>query len=499
MNAPARSSDRIRELERQLHWAHLKIQLLEERLRQDRIQQLGPKSETLSNLQLALLTEEEPSTTRDEVEAEARRERLTRAPEREHQSHPGRKPLPEDLPRVTSVIACQERTCASCGEETAVIGYDESEQLDVEPARYFVRVTKREKRACRRCSTVTAAPLAERIVEKGLASDAVIINTVVAKYCDHLPLYRQAVMMEREAGIQIGRATLDGWVMRVGELLGPMVGAMRRDLLAASYIQADETPVPVQMHDGRGENHQAYLWQYGKPGGETVFDFCLGRGREGPRKFLGQWEGILQTDGYAAYDDIGGPKLVHVGCWAHARRKFVDAVKVNPQDAAAVAMVTRMDALFLIDRDARRRALSTDERHTQRSEYVEEWLQEIRESCLALARQALPKSALGQAAAYTLNMWAKLRRCLDYPEVELSNNLAENSMRPVALGRKNWLHVGSAQAGPKVAAILSVVESCRRLGVPVKKYLAAVLPGLNRRTLSQVSNLTPARWSAGRD
>jgi transposase len=495
VNAPAR----IAELERQLHWAQLEIQALREELRQRRIQQLGPKSETLSNLQLALLTEEEPSTTRDEVEAEARRERLTRAPEREHQSHPGRKPLPEDLPRVTSVIACQERTCASCGEETAVIGYDESEQLDVEPARYFVRVTKREKRACRRCSTVTAAPLAERIVEKGLASDAVIINTVVAKYCDHLPLYRQAVMMEREAGIQIGRATLDGWVMRVGELLGPMVGAMRRDLLAASYIQADETPVPVQMHDGRGENHQAYLWQYGKPGGETVFDFCLGRGREGPRKFLGQWEGILQTDGYAAYDDIGGPKLVHVGCWAHARRKFVDAVKVNPQDAAAVAMVTRMDALFLIDRDARRRALSTDERHTQRSEYVEEWLQEIRESCLALARQALPKSALGQAAAYTLNMWAKLRRCLDYPEVELSNNLAENSMRPVALGRKNWLHVGSAQAGPKVAAILSVVESCRRLGVPVKKYLAAVLPGLNRRTLSQVSNLTPARWSAGRD
>src|SRR5690242_2402098 len=124
--------------------------------------------------------------------------------------------------------------CTACGEETAVIGYDESEQLDVEPARYFVRVTKREKRACRRCSTLTAAPLAERIVDKGLASDAVVINTVVAKYCDHLPLYRQAVMMEREAGVEIGRATLDGWVMRVGELLSPVVGAMRRDLLTAS-------------------------------------------------------------------------------------------------------------------------------------------------------------------------------------------------------------------------------------------------------------------------
>jgi hypothetical protein len=284
--------------------------------------------------------------------------------------------------------------------------------------------------------------------------------------------------------------------MRVGELLGPIVGAMRRGLLTASYLQADETP--VQMHERRGENHQAYLWQYGKPGGETVFDFCLGRGREGPRRFLGQWEGILQTDGYAAYDDIGGPKLVHVGCWAHARRKFVDAVKVNPQDGAAVAMVTRMDALFLIDRDARCRALSADERHLQRHEYADEWLREIREACLTLTTQVLPKSVLGQAAAYTLNMWAKLRRCFEYPEVELSNNLAENSMRPVALGRKNWLHVGSAQAGPKVAAIFSVVESCRRLRVPVKDYLAAVLPGLNRRTLPEVANLTPARWSANR-
>jgi len=159
-------------------------------------------------------------------------------------------------------------------------------------------------------------------------------------------------------------------------------------------------------------------------------------------------------------------------------------------------MVTRMDALFLIDRDARERQLNFEQRHAQRSEFAEEWLREIRQRALALSQQALQKSALGQAAAYTLNMWAKLRRCFDYPEVELSNNLAENSMRPVALGRKNWLHVGSAQAGQRVPAILSVVESCRRLGVPVKDYLAAVLPGLNRRTLSEVALLTPARWSA---
>ena len=167
MNAPAR----IAELERQLHWAQLKIQALEEELRQRRIQLLGPRSETLSNLQLELLADEEPGATRDEVEAESRRESFTRTQGRERQPHPGRKPLPENLRRVTEVIVCQETTCACCGEQTAVIGYDESEQLDMEPAHYFVRVTRREKRACQRCSTVTAAPLAERIVEKGLASD----------------------------------------------------------------------------------------------------------------------------------------------------------------------------------------------------------------------------------------------------------------------------------------------------------------------------------------
>jgi transposase len=343
---------------------------------------------------------------------------------------------------------------------------------------------------------VAMAELAPRIVDKSLASDGVVIHTVVAKYCDHLPLYRQAAMLEREAGLEIGRATLDGWVMRVGELLEPVTAAMRRDLLGASYLQADETTVPVQMHDKRGADHQAYLWQYGKPGGETVFDFRLGRGRDGPKKFLGHWEGILQTDGYQAYDHIGGPKLVHVGCWAHARRKFVDAVKINPRDAAAVAMVARMDALFLADRQARQ--LSVEERLALRREHAGSWAEQMRRECLALANTALPKSALGQAAAYTLNMWTKLRRCFDYAEVELSNNLAENSMRPVALGRKNWLHVGSAQAGPKVAAIISVVESCRRLGVPVKEYLISVLPGMNRRKLSEAALLTPARWSASR-
>ena len=491
---------RIAYLERELAWAQLKIQALTEELRQQRVKLLGPRSETLSDLQLALLADEEPGVTVDEVEAEARRARLNEAPRRERRPHPGRQRLPEQLPRVEEVMHCAEQTCRQCGAETAVIGYDESEQLDVEPARYFVRVIKREKRACRCCDqgAVTMPALPARIVEKGLASDRVVVETVVAKYSDHLPLYRQAAILEREAGLEIGRATLDGWVMRVGELLEPVVWAMRQDLLSASYLQADETIVPVQMHDKRGADHPAYLWQYGKPGGETVFDFCMGRGREGPQKFLGQWEGILQTDGYQAYDNIGGPKLVHVGCWAHARRKFVDAVKVNRDDAAAIQMVVRMDALFLVDRNAREQGMTQDERLATRREHAQPWVDEIWQECSKLIKTVLPKSALGKAVAYTLNMWPKLRRCFDYAEVELSNNLAENSMRPVALGRKNWLHVGSPKAGPKVAAILSIVESCRRLGVPAKDYLLAVVPGLDRRTFSEIAKVTPARWAANR-
>ena len=179
---------RISNLERELAWAHLKIQSLIEELRQQRIERFGPRSETLSNLQLELLAEEEPGVTRDEVEAEADREPIADIPQRQRQPHPGRQRLPEHLPRVEEVIPCATQHCQQCGAETAVIGYDESEQLDVQPARYFVRVIKREKRACRCCqqSTVKMPELSPRIVEKGLASDRVIIDTVISKYSDHL-------------------------------------------------------------------------------------------------------------------------------------------------------------------------------------------------------------------------------------------------------------------------------------------------------------------------
>lgn len=483
--------------EQRLQYAELKIQVLEERLRRKLIEKYGPGSEKLSSAQLELL-ELEPGVSSQEVQAESAREPLAPRSSRQRK-HPGRQTLPLDLPRIERVIPCtgEQCVCGACGQPTTVIGYEESQQLDIEPAKYFVLVTKREKRACKKCAEgVVTAPLPPRIIEKGLVSDRIVIDTIISKYCNHTPLYRQSVILERETGLELSRATLDGWVMRVGELLMPVAAAMRQELLAGSYLQADETPVPVQMHEGRGRNHQAYLWQYGRPGGTVVFDFRLGRGREGPKQFLGSFQGILQTDGYVAYEQVGGPKLVHACCWSHARRAFFEAAQLNPQDATAVAIVAQIDQLFAIDAHARREGLDPAARHTLRQQQAPPLLEAIKARIEAARSTALPASALGKACRYTLTLWQKLTRFLDYPELELSNNLAENSMRPIALGRKNWIHIGSAHAGAKVATILSVVESCRRMKLSTRDYLGSVLPGLADVSIQRVADLTPSAWAA---
>jgi transposase len=494
-------SEQIEQLKKQLQWAELKIRVLEERLRLQLMAKYGPGSEKLNDAQLELL-ELEPGVNSIEVEKESKREPLPPPAPKTRKPHPGRQELPAGLPRVERVIACtpEQCKCRACGQATVVIGYEESEHLDVEPARYFVVVSKREKRACNCCdqSGVAAAPLPPRIIEKSLVSDRIVIDTIVAKYGDYQPLYRQSAILEREAGIEISRATLDGWVMRVGELLIPVSAAIGRELLGGSYIQADETTVDVQMHDGRGRNHQAYLWQYGRPGGSVVFDFRMGRGREGPKNFLGRFEGILQSDGYTAYEQVGGPKMVHAACWAHARRKVFDALKLNPEDATAARLVARMDELFAIDAQARAENFDHAARQLLRKERAIPLLEQLKSEMEQARQHALPASALGKAIQYTLHLWSKLTRFLEYPELELSNNVAENSMRPLVLGRKNWIHIGSQDAGPKVAAIVSIVESCRRLQIPLRDYLATVLPGLAHRSIQSLISLTPAAWAASR-
>lgn len=498
----------IGQLRQKLQIAELRVLVLEERLRLRRIEKYGAGSEKLSNYQLEML-EQEPGVSREEVQAESERPVSSRDiidvagyARNARRSHPGRQSLPADLPRVEKMLACpaEQCVCSRCGQPTSVIGYEESEQLEVEPAKYFVLVTKREKRTCTTCrgAKIVAAPLPARIIEKSLVSDGVVIDTVIRKYSDHLPLYRQSVILDRESGVNISRATLDGWVMQVGELLRPLVGVMGRQLVQGSYLQADETPVEVQMHDRRGKNHQAYLWQYGRPGGETVFDFRLGRDRAGPKYFLQDFHGLLQTDGYAAYDKVGATGMVHAACWAHCRRGFAQVVKLSPNDAAARTIVTRINELFAVDAGAREQGLSVETRHRLRQQKAPGLLEKIKAAIEAAKPGALPGGALEKACQYALGLWPRLTCFLQYPGLELSNNVIENSMRPIALGRKNWIHIGSPEAGPKVAAILSVIETCRRLKISARAYLLGVLPGLANVRVRHLPALTPTAWAAQR-
>jgi transposase len=495
--------------------SELKIQKLVEELRLERIKKYGKQSETLSDLQLQLL-DLEPAVSSEEIAAESQRGPLPESSEsnnttdkqrRARQNHPGRNELPAHLERVDKIIACapEQCMCGKCGGDTRVIGYDVSEILDMKPVEFFVTRILREKRACARCieQGVATAPTPIRIAPKSIFSDETIISFLISKYADSVPLYRQRAILLRDLGIDVALSTINDAVLRAGELLIPIVDGMARNLLAGNYIQADETYVGVQTHDKKGENHQAYFWQYSAPGKGVVFDFKMTRSKEVPKAFFKDYGGILHTDGYVAYEkDIGTKDLIHACCWSHARRKFIEAIKVQTKaratDAKLERVVALMDGLFAIDREAREQKLSLDDRHALRQERAPATLAELHALLLEMKASGwiLPQSIAGKAVNYTLTRWVKLTHFMQHPVVELSTNWAENSMRPIAIGRKNWLHLGSKEAGPKIAAIFSIVESCRKLGVPIRQYLADILPGLADRSIHSLTELTPAAYAA---
>src|ERR1017187_7511330 len=380
-----------------------------------------------------------------------------------------------------------------------------SEVLDRKPAAYFVTRVMGEKRACAHCieQGVVTAPTPVRIAPKSIFSDETIVNFLIGKYCDATPLYRQHAGLLRDFDIDVALSTINDAVLRAGELLIPIVDVMARGLLVGNYIQADETHVGVQTPEKKGANHTAYFWQYSAPGKGVVFDFEMTRSKEVPKAFFKNYGGILHTDGYVAYEkDIGTKDLIHACCLAHSRRKFIEAIKVQTKakatDPKLERVVVLMDNLFAIDREAREQQLSLEDRHALRQERVPAILAELH--ALLFAMQAsgtiLPKSIAGKAISYTLTRWEKLTRFIEHPVIELSTNWAENSMRPIAIGRRNWLHLGSKEAGPKIAAIFSIVESCRKLDVPIRKYLADVLPGLADRSIQSLAELTPAAYAA---
>lgn len=341
---------------------------------------------------------------------------------------------------------------------------------------------------------VTAPVGGPKIVEKGKLSDAVVVDVLIKKYASHLPLYRQQADLERDFGIELSRSTLNAAVLSAGELFLPMMEVFKADLLAAGYIQADETPVGVQSEETTGRNHQAYEFQYSRPRGPVVFDFQMSRSREGPARFLKNYSGILQCDGYAGYDKVGTPQMVRAGCMAHARRKFNDVLKLDPQDRESAGVLALIAKLYAVEKEARENNLSHEQRGALRQEKSIRLMQELRAKIGQVALTALPASKLGQACTYALKQWPRLLAFLDNGRIEIDQNLAENSMRPLALGRRNWIHIGSEEAGPKIAAVLSIFATCKRLGINLRDYLNDVLPKLPDWPASKVAELSPLRW-----
>lgn len=482
------------------------IKFLRERLRLALIKKYGPKGESLSDAQLLFL-ELEPGVAEAEVAAEAAQPADAKSlpePEpkklRKHVPH-GRSPLPQHLPRniVTVPVSAEQCVCPKCRAAKDLVGYEESEQLHVIPAEHTVLVTRREKRACKKCPDqgVQTAAMPPRIQAKGKLSDAFIIDVLIRKYLEHLPVYRQCATLRRDFGIEISRQTLVDAVMVVGDLVRALMGPMKADLLAGGYIQADETPVPVQSAAIRGRNHRGFLWQYSRPGGPVVFDFQMGRSREGPKQFLGGFRGWLQSDGYSVYAELG-EGIRHAGCLVHARRYYFEALQLTPTAPEPKEMLALFARIYAVEKEARDGGLSPQARLELRQAKSRPLMEALKARALELQESMLPSSAMGAACKYTVLQWERLEKFLEDGVLEADNNWCENGMRPIAIGRKNWLHLGDELAGPKVAAIISLFETCRRQGINAREYLSDVLPRLGDWPANRVAELAPMAWKASR-
>ncbi len=488
-----------RELQAQAKIIHIqaeKIRLLNFRI-------WGPRSEQLSPAQMALLFEE-ASVTVAEAQQETQRtaaEKATPPPRarKPRTQHPGRAPLPAHLERREVLMPCppEDCRCDQCGAERPVIGFETHEELGCEPAKFFVKVIKREKRGshCRPEQGVATAPVPPRIVPKSKLANEFIIEVLCQKHQLHQPVYRQLAILADNHGVELDRKTVTDDVLAAGEWLRSVVRAQADELRRQPYLQADETPVPVQTGEKTGRHHQAYFWEYSEPGGRVGFDFQMSRSREGPAAFLKGFRGKLQCDGYAAYDKLG-EGIIFVGCMTHVRRGFVDAGKLAPQNPLPPEIIGRIAQLYALEKEARETGLGPAQRLALRQSQSAPVLAALKTRLVEIRQQIPPGGKLAQACDYALGQWSRGEVYLTDGRVEIDNNWCEGAMRPLALGRKNWLHLGSAEAGPKVAAIASIVETCRRLEINLRAYLTDVLPKLSDWPITRIAELTPTAWKA---
>jgi transposase len=476
--------------------------------KQTLIDKLTHENALLKRMKFAAQSErfshEQKSLLEDEIEADlaavaSEIDGLSQAqtPTTSEKKQAKRLPLPAHLPRREIRHEPPSTTC-SCGCQMKRIGEDVAEKLDYVPGVFSVERHIRGKWACTQCQSIQQAPVEAHVIDKGIPTTGLLAQVLVGKYADHLPLYRQEAIFGR-AGLAIPRSTLAQWVGTCGVRLQPLVDALKDEILSHRVLHADETPVAM-LKPGDGKTHRAYLWAYAPGAFEdikaVVYDFCESRSGEHARRFLGQgtdkaWKGSLTCDDFSGYKVLIANGVTEVGCLAHARRKFFDLHAANQSQIAGFAL-QQFARVYDIEREVRE--LSAEQRQIVRQQQTRPILEALHEWMTLQRRQVPDGSATAKALDYSLRRWDALTRFLGDGQLPVDNNWIENQIRPIAIGRNNWLFAGSLRAGQRAAAVMSLIQSARMNEHDPYIYLRDVLTRLPTHKASRIGELLPHRW-----
>ncbi len=419
---------------------------------------------------------------------------------------PGRKKRRENKPRIpenlpTEDIHLDPDEVTESPKDYKRIGEEITQELDVIPPQYFRRRYIRGKyvRKDDKDTAPIIAPLPERLIEGGYASPGIVTDIVIKKYVDHLPLYRQEQILKNRFGIGLSRKTMNDWMRVTSDWLSPIYRGIKKNLQQSEYLQVDETPIKYCNKDGPPGGKKGYFWVYHDPlQKEVLYEWHTGRAAACMDDVLKDFKGTVQCDGYGAYTSYAkGKKDIEIACcWAHARRKFHEAKDETP--GVAGWFLKQIQALYKIEADLREADASPDERKTARERDSRWRLNLLRKALRCKMATYLPKSQMGKAIHYTLARWEQLEKYCGDGRIEIDNNLVENTIRPTAVGKKNWLFIGHPNAGDRSAIIYTIIENCKKLGINPQEYLLDVLTRLPSMKITEVDQLLPAAWLEAR-
>lgn len=399
-----------------------------------------------------------------------------------------RRSLPDHLPRVETRHEPASCCCADCGHALVHVKDHVSEKLACKPLEFYVQRDVYPQYACRRCETIVSEPVAPAIIDRGLAAPSLLAQVVIAKYVDHLPLYRQEAIYLR-SGIALSRAMLAEWIGACGVALQPLADRLREQLKAVAILHADETPVGM-LDPGSGQTKRAYLFAYRTATGPPIvlFDFCTSRSGDHARRFLGEWRGTLMVDDYGGYKALFRHGITELGCWVHARRKFFEQYKASGSALAKEALA-RIAVLYRIEEEAA--PMGASARQAYRQQHAVPVLHAFKAWLIEQRQTTVGQSNTAKAMDYTLKRWDALVRYIDDGRYPIDNNPVENAIRPIALGRKNWLFVGAERAGHRAAAIMGLLATAKANGLDPHAWLTDVLTRLPTTLDRDINTLLP--------